>query len=109
MKTRTSSLPIRYALFFIGLILVAGGICLITKTGLGTSPVSCVPFVISLKYPRISFGTWTFLMNVLFFAGEWILLRERFDYTQRIGQLPASFIFGWLVDLWMNLLAGVFN
>lgn len=107
MKTKPASLLIRYMEFLIGLVIVAGGICLITKAGLGTSPVSCVPFVISLKYTQISFGTWTFLMNVLFFAGEWLLLQKQFDRTQRIGQIPASFVFGWMVDVWMNLLAGL--
>ena len=39
----------RYALFLTGVILSATGIAFITRAGLGTSPVSGLPFVLSLK------------------------------------------------------------
>ena len=38
----------RYALFLTGVILSATGIAFITRAGLGTSPVSGLPFVLSL-------------------------------------------------------------
>lgn len=37
----------RYALFLTGVILSATGIAFITRAGLGTSPVSGLPFVLS--------------------------------------------------------------
>lgn len=38
----------RYLLFLTGVILSATGIAFITRAGLGTSPVSGLPFVLSL-------------------------------------------------------------
>ena len=55
----------RYALFLTGVILSATGIAFITRAGLGTSPVSGLPFVLSL-ITSISMGTYTFLFNMTF-------------------------------------------
>ncbi|WP_323089619.1 YczE/YyaS/YitT family protein [Allobaculum sp. JKK-2023] len=95
----------QYLVFLFGLMIVACGICLITKAGLGTSPASAVAYVTTLKYPAFSFGTTTFVLNVLIFGLEWILLGNRFDLTQRIGQIPATLAFGLVTDFWMSVLS----
>ena len=59
----------RYTLFLTGVILSATGIAFITRAGLGTSPVSGLPFVLSL-ITSISMGTYTFLFNMT----KWIAI-----------------------------------
>ena len=40
----------RYILFFIGVFINSFGISVITKADLGTSPISSVPYVLSLNF-----------------------------------------------------------
>lgn len=47
----------RYLLFLIGLFINALGVSLVTKASLGTSPISSIPYVLSLKFPA---HTWKF-------------------------------------------------
>lgn len=63
---RTQNIIIRYLIFIFGLAINAFGIALITKAGLGTSPISSVPYVLSLVLPSFSFGLWSFIINMLF-------------------------------------------
>ena len=42
--------------FIIGVLINSFGIALITKGALGTSPISSVPYVLSLQFPSFSFG-----------------------------------------------------
>ena len=39
----------RYIIFFIGLYINSLGVALITKASLGTSPISSIPYVLSLN------------------------------------------------------------
>lgn len=55
----------RYIWFVLGVMINSVGVALITKADLGTSPISSVAFVLSLKYP-ISFGTFLFAANMAF-------------------------------------------
>ena len=41
----------RYAVFLIGLFINSLGVSLITKADLGTSPISSIPYVLSLNFP----------------------------------------------------------
>ncbi len=45
----------RYVIFLIGLFVNSLGVSLITKASLGTSPISSIPYVLSLSFP---FTTW---------------------------------------------------
>ena len=85
MKTRI--IIKRYCIFFIGLIFCALGISFVTRAGLGTSPVSGLPFVISL-ITGISMGTFTFLFNMLFLILE-AILRRKFTLQQAL-QIPLT-------------------
>ena len=44
-------LPARYLIFTLGVLVNSFGIALITKGALGTSPISSLPYVLSLNYP----------------------------------------------------------
>ena len=41
----------RYILFLIGLFINSLGVSLVTKANLGTSPISSIPYVLSLNFP----------------------------------------------------------
>lgn len=85
----------RYAMFLAGVLICAVGIALITRAGLGTSPISSIPFVLSLITSG-SMGAYTFLFNLAFLAGE-ALLRRRFTWTQAL-QIPATVVFSLCID-----------
>lgn len=87
--------------FLLGTSLNAMGISLITKAYLGTSPLSSIPFVLSLGLLP-SFGTFTFLLNMLFLVMQILLLRRAFPRHQLL-QIPVTIIFGLLIDLFMYL------
>ena len=65
----------RYCVFVLGMVFCALGISFVTRAGLGTSPVSGLPFVLSL-ITEISMGTFTFLFNMLFLILEAVIRRK---------------------------------
>ena len=91
----------RYALFLTGVILSATGIAFITRAGLGTSPVSGLPFVLSL-ITSISMGTYTFLFNMTFLMLE-AILRRKFTIQQAL-QIPVTFFFSFCIDTAMGFI-----
>ena len=51
-----STLIKRYFFFILGLIINSFGVAFITKSALGTSQISSIPYVLSLKFTNLSFG-----------------------------------------------------
>ena len=88
---------IRYGVATFGLILVAFGVALSLKSNLGTAPVSCPPAVLNLKWTAISFGTFTWMMHLLFIALQMAMRRKVLDIHYLL-QLLAAFVFGYLCD-----------
>lgn len=95
----------RYAMFLSGVLVCAVGIALITRAGLGTSPVSSAPFVLSLVTPPVtvlgrtltlSMGVYTFAFNMLFLVCEALLLR-RISWLQAL-QIPATLLLSFCLD-----------
>ena len=72
---------LRFAVMFFGLALVAASVALTRASGLGTSPISCIPAVLSFT-TAWTIGTWTFVVNVLFVLIQIILLRSDFNPIQ---------------------------
>lgn len=85
----------RYGVFAAGALVCATGIAFITRAGLGTSPISSIPFVLSLFTP-LSMGVYTFAFNLLFLLCE-ALLRRRFTLAQAL-QIPATLLFSACID-----------
>ena len=98
------SLTRRYVLFFIGVILSALGVALITLAGLGTTAVSSLAYVLTFVFPGVSLGSFTFLVNCVMLGGQMILLGRGFEPIQLL-QIPATFVFSFFIDLWMALLS----
>lgn len=85
----------RFAVFTAGVLVCAVGIGFITRAGLGTSPISSLPFVLSLITP-VSMGVYTLSFNLFFLLCESILVR-RFTLAQAL-QIPATLLFSLCVD-----------
>lgn len=84
---------------------MATGIALSVKANLGVSPISCVPYIYSLKLP-LTIGEITILLNVIFITGQIILLRSKFHFLQ-LTQLLAAIIFGYFIDLALYLISNL--
>ena len=96
----------RYLVATLGLVLVALGVALSLKSNLGTAPVSCPPAVLNLKWTAISFGTFTWMMHLLFIALQMVMRRKVLDIHYLL-QLLAAFVFGYLCDACIWLLKDV--
>ncbi len=101
-KRSPKELGLRYGIFLIGLFINSLGVSLITKANLGTSPISSIPYVLSLEFPW-SMGVFTILFNVLLVLFQLILLRKKFKPEYWL-QIPVAILFGWFIDLTMMLL-----
>ena len=97
----------RYIFFMLGSILNAFGVAFITKGALGTSQISSISYVMSLQFTNVSFGTWTFLLNMIFIALQILLLKKDFKPVELL-QIVANLLFSWFIDLGM-LLFGFLN
>jgi uncharacterized membrane protein YczE/cytidylate kinase len=95
----------RYIVMFAGVFAISFGIALLTKSTLGTSAISVIPYTISILVPQLSYGTWVALFNMLLAASQIILLRKDADLFDIVQQLVLSAIFGSLVDVGMFLLS----
>lgn len=99
-------MKIRYFWFFVGLLLNAFGIAWITKAALGTSQISSIPYVLSLKFQQLSFGGFTLLFNLAMLLLQFILLKRKFKVFQLL-QIAAAAVFSWFIDCNMKILGGV--
>lgn len=92
---------LRITVMLIGQAFVAASVGLTRATGLGTSPISCVPTALSYFTP-LSIGGWTFVMNCLFVLTQIVLLRKDFKPVQFL-QIPCVFVFSVLIDLFVPI------
>ena len=89
----------RYAVFIVGLFIASMGVAFSTKAGLGTSPVSSVPYAVSLVSPLLSFGGWLNLLSVLQITVQILVMRGRCNYIEIAVQTVLAFAYGYLTDL----------
>lgn len=92
----------RYIVFLIGLFINSLGVSLVTKADLGTSPISSVPYVLSLNFP-FTLGQFTIAFSLLLILIQLLILRRNFK-MEHLLQIPISILFGYFIDLTMMLL-----
>lgn len=86
----------RVFIYMIGIMLVSLGIVLCKKCGMGISPISSIPFVLSYMIP-LTFGTLTTLFHFtntilqMFFTKNFLNMKLWL-------QIPLAFVFGWVID-----------
>ena len=96
----------RYGIFLVGVLICAMGIAFLSRSALGTSPLSSVSFVLYLA-TDVSAGLYTFACNMLFLAVD-VILTRRFGWMQWL-QIPATFVFSLCIDLWLAVIPTQLN
>lgn len=92
----------RYLFFLLGLFISSFGVSLVTKSNLGTSPISSIPYTLSLGFaPTI--GAFTMVFSVILIIFQLIILRKNFPKEYWL-QIPVSILFSYFIDLTMNML-----
>lgn len=100
--TNKTELIKRYIFLLVGLFVNGLGVSFITKAGLGTSPITSIPYTLSLGFtPTV--GMFTLIFNIFLVILQVILLRRNFQ-LQNLLQLPIIALFSFFIDLTMSLL-----
>ncbi|BFU77665.1 hypothetical protein ALC152_08800 [Arcobacter sp. 15-2] len=89
----------------VGLFIMSVGVALSIKADIGVSPISCVPYIYSLRFP-LSIGELMILINVLFMLMQMAILRRNYNLIQLV-QLPAIIFFGYCIDTAMVLVVNI--
>ncbi|MGI6731642.1 MAG: YczE/YyaS/YitT family protein [Anaerovoracaceae bacterium] len=98
----------RYVIFLIGLAFTSFGIALVTKASLGTSPMTSIPYALSLIIPRLSIGHWTVLFSLFLILLQLVMLRKEANKIEILLQVVIAFAFGYLIDVAMFFLRSFF-
>ena len=113
---RAKELTIRYLILIPGVFVLAFGIAFITKAGLGTSPISSIPYTLSLIVPAVTLGQFTIIVNVAIVITEAIILwgkpgsvmdrpsGKALPWPEAVVQIALSFALGYCIDISMYLL-----
>lgn len=100
--TNKTELIKRYIFLLVGLFVNGLGVSFITKAGLGTSPITSIPYTLSLDFtPTV--GMFTLVFNIFLVILQVILLRRNFQ-LQNLLQLTIIALFSFFIDLTMSLL-----
>lgn len=103
MKRSPKELLRRYLSFVAVLFVIAFGTSLSIRANLGSSPISCPPYVLSLVPGAWSMGSYVLCMHVFFILAQIALLRKDYQKIQLL-QIVVSVLFGIYTDLtmWMT-------
>ena len=91
----------RYLIFLVGLFISSLGVSLVTKANLGTSPISSIPYVLSLNF-SLTLGNFTIIFSLFLIALQLLILRKDFK-LEHLLQIPISILFGYFID-WTMLI-----
>lgn len=105
----------RYLIMIPGVFFLSFGVAFVTKAGLGASPISSIPFTMSMICPKLTMGNYTIIINILLIVAQIIMLRNKtgadigrgsgraVTLGDIIGQFVISFAMGYMVDfsLWL--------
>lgn len=111
VRRGTKELVRRYFSFIIALFVIAFGTSLSIRANLGSSPISCPPYVLSLmSNAPMSMGGYVICMHVFFIISQILLLRRNYKIIQLL-QIAVSFLFGFYTDLtmWMTGYLQIFD
>ena len=87
----------RWIFYVLGMVVLAVGITLNTKTGLGVSPIISVAYCVSQIF-ELNFGDMTFVLYGIFVVVQ-LFLRERRERLATLVQFPLSLVFSRLLNL----------
>ena len=94
----------RYFVFVVALFIIAFGTSLSIRANLGSSPISCPPYVLSLiPGTALTMGEYVICMHIFFILSQILMLRRDYQIIQLL-QILVSLLFGVYTDLtmWMT-------
>lgn len=94
----------RYIVMFAGIYCISLGVALLTKSSLGTSAISVIPYTLSIPLTQLSYGTWVALFNAALVVAQIFMARER-NWFDLIQQFVLCLFFGSFVDVAMLTLS----
>lgn len=100
MEENNNTLSVkRVFIYTAGILFVSLGIVLCKKCGMGISPVSSIPLVLSELTP-LTFGSLTACFHFMNTAFQMLLSKKMLDLKLWM-QVPLAFVFGVVID-WLN-------
>ena len=93
-------------LLLIGLYLSALGIVLSIVSSIGITPINTITYAVNMKYPTLTLGEWTMILNYTFIFMQILILRREFKFKE-LFQIVIVIIFGWFLDVNNLLLANL--
>lgn len=93
----------RVIVYICGLIVLALGVILSTKTDLGVSPIVSIPYCIS-KIWNIDLGDITACIYILYVVGQIVVLKKRFRPLQLL-QIPVTVFFSQIINLFNSIIS----
>lgn len=94
----------RWCLLAIGIVVMALGIVIVTKSATGNTPISSTGYVLSVAFPSVSYGVFMFAWNILLLLGQVVILRRHFKALALL-QIPISVLFSLSIDAFNGALA----
>ena len=117
--SKYKELTIRYLILMPGMVLLCMGIALLAKAGLGTSPISSIPYSLSLIAPRFSMGKYIIVVNSSLVAAQVLMLHGKpgeavgrsggkaLPWQEAVIQVLLAVMTGYVVDLSLYLYRGL--
>jgi uncharacterized membrane protein YczE len=94
----TGSLKRRWITYIIGIYILTMGISLAIRAGIGISPQSSLTRTMTLVYPRLSQGTYNFILELFMLFLTYLVLRKDFKLKNFASLIPA-FVLATCLDL----------
>jgi hypothetical protein len=94
----------RISMFVIGLFVMTLGIAISTKADIGTTPISSIPFVVSLA-SGVDLYVTTLVLNIILIAIQIIVLGKGFKLFNLL-QIPTALIFSFFTKITVDLVEG---
>ena len=92
----------KFLAFAAGLMTLSFGMNLLIVADLGMTVHSVMPFVLNLAFPALSLGTWSYLINFLYFAAIVIIMRKM--TVKYLSSFGVAMLFGYALDFWRWLM-----
>lgn len=92
----------RWLSYLVGIFVMNTGIALTIRAGIGISPISSLTRVMTVVYPPLTQGTYSFLLNFIMFFGEFVVLPKDFRVCN-FAQLIPAMISGFFLDMNLRL------
>ena len=107
MDRQKKKTGIRLAFYFTGFLIMTLGVAVSIKSGLGVSPISSVPYTITVVF-GMEMGLATMLFSVCAALLEIPILRKKYKLSNLL-QIPVSVVFGIFMTTCVNLVGVIPN